>query len=72
MNNESINQSTTTATSHNTHTHTHTHTRIYIYIYFEVVTGMLGFYFIPGLIVKDAKGDRIIISFYCTIMTLTT
>lgn len=37
-----------------------------------VVTGMLGFYFIPGLIVKDAKGDRIIISFYCTIMTLTT
>ena len=37
-----------------------------------VGAGMLGFYYIPGLLDQDAKGDRLVNAFYCSAITLTT
>lgn len=37
-----------------------------------IVLGMIGFHIIPGLIIDDAGGSRVINSFYCSVMTLTT
>jgi hypothetical protein len=34
--------------------------------------GTLGFYHIDGMIVDDAKGDRWVNAFYCSVITLTT
>jgi hypothetical protein len=34
--------------------------------------GMVGFYSIPGLIKEEAAGSRLVNSFYCAVMTLTT
>ena len=37
-----------------------------------IACGMIGFYFIPGLIVEDAGGSKLNNAFYCSVMTLTT
>ena len=37
-----------------------------------IVLGMIGFHIFPGLIIDDAGGSRVINSFYCSVMTLTT
>ena len=34
--------------------------------------GTTGFYYLPGLLQEDAPGSRLVNSFYCTVMTLTT
>jgi hypothetical protein len=34
--------------------------------------GMAGFYYIPGLMAEDEKGDRLVNAFYCSAITLTT
>lgn len=34
--------------------------------------GMIGFYWLPGLIASDASGSKIIQAFYCSVITLTT
>lgn len=37
-----------------------------------VSIGMLGFYYIPGLMAADEKGDRWVNALYCSAITLTT
>lgn len=37
-----------------------------------LTVGALGFYYLPGMISDDADGSRIVNSFYCSTMTLTT
>lgn len=37
-----------------------------------VAVGMMGFYTIPGLMIPDASGSKLINAFYCSVMTLTT
>jgi hypothetical protein len=37
-----------------------------------IALGMIGFYFIPGLIASDAKGHPIVNAFYCSVISLTT
>jgi len=39
---------------------------------FLLLIAMIGFYFIPGMIVEEAGGSRLVNSFYCAVMTLTT
>jgi hypothetical protein len=34
--------------------------------------GMLGFYSLPGMIVDDAGGSKLINAFYCSVISLTT
>ena len=34
--------------------------------------GMVGFYFLDGMITNDAGGSHLINAFYCSVMTLTT
>ena len=34
--------------------------------------GTLGFYYIDGMVVDNAEGDRLVNAFYCCVMTLTT
>lgn len=37
-----------------------------------VAMGTCGFYYLPGMLVEDAKGSRIVNSIYCSTITLTT
>jgi hypothetical protein len=46
--------------------------RIILVGLFLVIVGTVGFYTIPGAIVPQATGSKLINAFYCSVMTLTT
>lgn len=37
-----------------------------------IAAATIGFYYIPGMIDKEATGSHLVNSFYCAVMTLTT
>jgi hypothetical protein len=39
---------------------------------FLLIIGTMGFYYLPGMIVTNAKGSKLVNSIYCSVITLTT
>ena len=47
-------------------------TRVTLLGLFLVALGAVGFHEIPGMIAEGAEGSKLVNSFYCSVMTLTT